>query len=40
MALYGYNVPNMKNPADIARSVKIFSIVAQYYFSDKDLEYR
>ena len=39
MALYGYNVPNMKNPADMARRAEIFSIIAQYCFSDKDLEY-
>ena len=39
MALYGYDVPNMKNPADVARRAEIFSIIAQYCFSDKDLEY-
>ena len=33
------DTPNMKNPADVARSAEIFSIVAQYFFSDNDSEY-
>ena len=30
---------SIKNPVDVARRAQIFSIVAQYCFSDKDLEY-